>query len=172
MRQPRRSLRRQDLRNLVVYVVSFAALYGGFLLFRWTYFGELLPNTFYAKGGPSLRAIVALLTLQTDMIVKALDLMASVASRTLSGLAALALLAVTLYLMLARRFGRLSPGGLDYPNWISGHIPPASGRRHGRVSVRHQFCVVRLSLRRYGGLGTAGRAASDAAHARASLLPA
>ena len=34
MRQPRRSLRRQDLRNLVIYIASFAALYGGFLVFR------------------------------------------------------------------------------------------------------------------------------------------
>ena len=49
--------------------------------------------------------VVALLILQPEMIAKALDLMAGVASRSLSGLALLALLVATLYLMLARRFG-------------------------------------------------------------------
>jgi hypothetical protein len=104
MRRPRRFSWSRDVRSLLVYVVSFAVLYGGFLLFRWAYFGELLPNTFHAKGGPSLRAVIALLTLQPDMIATALDLMSGVVSRTLSGLATLALLTITLYLILARRF--------------------------------------------------------------------
>jgi len=101
-RQPRRPSR-HDLRNLLVYAGSFAALYGGFLLFRLTYFGELLPNTYQAKGGPSLHAVFALLTLQPDVIAKALDLMAGVASRSLTGLALLALVTATLYLAFARR---------------------------------------------------------------------
>jgi hypothetical protein len=102
MRQPRR-LTRSDLRNLLIYAGSFAALYGGFLLFRLAYFGELLPNTYHAKGGPSLRAVFALLTLQPDMIAKTLDLFGGVASRTLAGLALFALVAVTLTLGFARR---------------------------------------------------------------------
>ncbi len=103
LRQPRRPSRR-DLRNLLVYAGSFAVLYGGFLLFRLAYFGELLPNTYQAKGGPSLHAVVALLTLQPDVIAKSLDLMAGVASRSLTGLALLALVTATLYLAFARRF--------------------------------------------------------------------
>jgi hypothetical protein len=105
MRKPRRSRPRRDLRNLLVYIASFAALYGAFLLFRLAYFGELFPNTFYAKGGPSLRAVVALVTLRSDMIAKALDLMAGVAGPSLAGLALVTLSAVTLYLIFAHRFG-------------------------------------------------------------------
>ena len=105
MRQPRRFTRR-DLRNLLVYAGSFAVLYGGFLLFRLAYFGELLPNTYQAKGGPTLRAVIALLTLQPDMIAKTLDLLAGVASHSLAGLALFALVAATLYLAFARRLRR------------------------------------------------------------------
>jgi hypothetical protein len=40
-----------SLRSIVIYAGGFAICFGSYLLFRYMYFGDLLPNTFYAKGG-------------------------------------------------------------------------------------------------------------------------
>jgi hypothetical protein len=39
--------------RLLRYAAAFLLLFGGFLLFRRSYFGDLFPNTYYAKGGAS-----------------------------------------------------------------------------------------------------------------------
>jgi hypothetical protein len=50
--------RREGLRAIVrrgaVFGVTFTAVYGVYLLFRLTYFGDWVPNTFHAKQKPSL----------------------------------------------------------------------------------------------------------------------
>ncbi|MES1243771.1 MAG: hypothetical protein ABUT39_19355 [Acidobacteriota bacterium] len=98
------ALRRSGaLGRLLRYGAALALLLGGFLLFRWTWFGQLFPNTYFAKGGPSPEAYVDLLTLQPPMMGKVFDLFESVAGRgnvlLLAGLAA-----GTAYLIGARRF--------------------------------------------------------------------
>ncbi len=40
-------------RTLVWFVVSFAVIYGAYFVWRYSYYGYLLPNTFYAKVGSS-----------------------------------------------------------------------------------------------------------------------
>ncbi len=51
-------------RTVVWFVISFAAIYGAYFLWRYSYYGYLLPNTFYAKVGSSsdqlLRGLVYL----------------------------------------------------------------------------------------------------------------
>lgn len=37
----------------LIYSTAFACLFGVFLIFRRLYFGDLFPNTYYAKGGTS-----------------------------------------------------------------------------------------------------------------------
>ena len=89
---------RAGLSAFVSYGLGFVALYGGFCLFRWAYFGELLPNTFYAKGGPALSDLVSLITLQPPIVARILDLVAAVTGRGLAGLALLGALVGTVYL--------------------------------------------------------------------------
>jgi hypothetical protein len=86
------------------YGLTFALLLGGFLLFRWAYFGDLFPNTFYAKGGPNAKVYLDLVTLQPQMTAKAFELFESVAGRG-NVLLPAALLAGTAFLIGRRSFG-------------------------------------------------------------------
>lgn len=85
------------------YGVAFAVLLGGFLLFRWSYFGDLVPNTFYAKGGPNAGVYVDLVTLQPQMMAKAFELLESVAGQG-NVLLLAALVIGTAFLIGRRRF--------------------------------------------------------------------
>ncbi|MCX6031081.1 MAG: hypothetical protein NT169_17510 [Chloroflexi bacterium] len=96
----------QALHGLVLYGLGFLVLYGGFYLFRWVYFGDLLPNTYYAKGGPSLYDLVSLITLQPPIVARILDLVAAVTGRGLAGPVLLAALVATVYLASTRGLGR------------------------------------------------------------------
>ncbi|HVG08095.1 MAG TPA: hypothetical protein VNM67_10350 [Thermoanaerobaculia bacterium] len=86
------------------YAAVFALLLGGFLLFRWSYFGDLYPNTFYAKGGPNAKVFLDLVTLQPRMTAKAFELFESMAGPG-NVLLPVALLAGTAYLIGRGRFG-------------------------------------------------------------------
>lgn len=55
-----------------------ALVYGAFFLFRYLYFGAWMPNTYYAKGGPSLAILVPAITLQEPYLTKFLNLIVSV----------------------------------------------------------------------------------------------
>jgi hypothetical protein len=94
---------RSALGKLLRYSTVFALLLGGFLLFRWSYFGDLLPNTFYAKGGPNAKVYLDLVTLQPKMTAKAFELFESVAGPC-NVLLPVALLAGTAFLIGRRRF--------------------------------------------------------------------
>ena len=85
------------------YAGVFVLLLGGFLLFRWTYFGDLVPNTYYAKGGPNAKVYLDLVTLQPKMTAKAFELFESVAGPG-NVLLPVALLAGTAFLIGRRRF--------------------------------------------------------------------
>ena len=85
---------RRELAGLAAYGTAFGCLAGGYLAFRRIYFGELLPNTYYAKGGPETG----------DLLQRAIDLLSGVGARLGVGLA-LALVAFSVW--LARR-GALS----------------------------------------------------------------
>lgn len=58
------------LRALAMYAISLIVVLGGFILFRYLYFGDILPNTYYVKGGPSLKVLVPSLTLQGGYLTK------------------------------------------------------------------------------------------------------
>src|SRR4029077_17808953 len=99
----RRPLRRAAGR-LAAYAGAFALLFGSFLLFRVLYFGDLYPNTYYAKGSPSPLALLPLLTFQPAAVGKLFTLMYGVAG-TWGGLLLVALAAGTAFLAGRRRFG-------------------------------------------------------------------
>lgn len=64
-------------RALVRYALGFLPLVSAYVVFRVFYFGEFLPNTYYAKGGPTLRTIHAIVLLEPTMIEKVGDLSAA-----------------------------------------------------------------------------------------------
>lgn len=66
------------LTRLAQYVGSVLLLYGGFLLFRFLYFGRWLPNTYYAKGGPSSGDLWSAMTLRGQYLEKCQQLLESV----------------------------------------------------------------------------------------------
>jgi len=90
--------------NGIKYAAIFILLLGAFLLFRWSYFGDLYPNTFYAKGGPNAKVYLDLLTLPPQMATKAFGLFESVAGPA-NVLLLAALLGGTAFLIGRGRFG-------------------------------------------------------------------
>ncbi len=88
---------------LGAYLGLFGALYGGFLTFRWSYYHDWVPNTYYAKGGPTLQDFLNLILLRPEAISKVLDGLYAVAG-PFGGLVLLALVAMTVVLLTLRRF--------------------------------------------------------------------
>lgn len=66
---------RPMLKTIAVYMAGFTLIFGGHLLFRWLYFGNLYPNTYYAKGGPTWTDLWPALRLQGDFGLRFWDLM-------------------------------------------------------------------------------------------------
>ncbi|HET9228272.1 MAG TPA: hypothetical protein VFR31_16465 [Thermoanaerobaculia bacterium] len=90
--------------RIIRYGAVFALILGGFVLFRWSYFGDIYPNTYYAKGGPNAKVYLDLVTLAPKMTAKAFELFESVAGQWHVLLLA-ALLAGTAFLIGRGRFG-------------------------------------------------------------------
>jgi hypothetical protein len=60
----------RTLKHLAVFAVSLLIPVLAYEIFRLAYFGDPLPNTFYAKGGPTIRTATALLLLHPDAMLK------------------------------------------------------------------------------------------------------
>lgn len=84
--------RRPSRRALAAYAAAFGGLFAAFLAFRYAYFGDLVPNTFHAKGGPGLATLRELLLLTGEPAHQLADLAASVAGPL--GLPALGIVAL------------------------------------------------------------------------------
>ncbi len=93
--------RRASLRPIAAYAAVFAAGFGAFLLFRWNYFGDLLPNTYHVKGGGSAAALANLLLLTPDGFARIYELFYSTFS-LFGGLLMAGLAAGLIYLRLTR----------------------------------------------------------------------
>jgi hypothetical protein len=66
------------LKSLITYSLSFLAVFGSYLIFRILYFGEFFPNTYYAKGGPTLSVVKDALTLQPFYLSKIQEIFQSI----------------------------------------------------------------------------------------------
>ncbi|MEJ5225971.1 MAG: hypothetical protein WHV44_16040, partial [Anaerolineales bacterium] len=71
---------RAALRTGARYAAVLILLLGGLTLFRYLYFGDLLPNTFYVKGGSLTENLVNLLLLTPDAFQRIFELFYSVLS--------------------------------------------------------------------------------------------
>ncbi len=101
----RRGSLKRDIGNLYRAMVTFALLYGGFLAFRIATFRAPVPNTYWAKGGPSLEVVLAILTLQPEQVARWRGLLAGAAG-PLGDLLLAGVLAACAYLVARRRFRR------------------------------------------------------------------
>ena len=88
-------------KSLGVYGISMALPFGAYLLFRHIYFGEWVPNTYYAKPGVSIAAIFDLANLNGVGAAKFAELAAGIFG-PLPFLVPTALFAVLACLVLAR----------------------------------------------------------------------
>jgi hypothetical protein len=93
------------LLHLLVYLAALAVSVGGFIAFRLLYFHDLLPNTYYVKGGTILQDAGALLLLQPALAARISSLTFCVAG-PLGNLVLAGLLVITLYLLFTGRFQR------------------------------------------------------------------
>jgi hypothetical protein len=91
------------LGRIAAYAAGFAAVFGGYLAFRILYFGDLVPNTFHAKGAPMRGILIALLTFEPAIRELIADLLRSVAGSA-GVLLAVALAAGCAVLAIKRRF--------------------------------------------------------------------
>lgn len=91
------------LTSLLLYTFVFFIIYGSFLLFRIYYFGDFFPNTYYAKGGPSLNTLIKLFVWHPDVYSKLYWLLKSVVSY-LSGPFFILLCTATAYFLLIRNY--------------------------------------------------------------------
>lgn len=57
--------------NLLIYFIPIIFLYGGFVYFRYLYFHDIHPNTYYAKGGPDFENLKSLLLIKSEILIKA-----------------------------------------------------------------------------------------------------
>jgi hypothetical protein len=94
-------------RALVWHLGGLLPALGAFVAFRWWYFGDVVPNTYYAKGGPTREVLSQLLWLQEPMIEKLLDLVQSVTGWRAKGWVMVALLGATAWLAGRRVLGRV-----------------------------------------------------------------
>lgn len=77
--------RMPQLRGPVRYTVGVGSVFLAFIWFRWRYFGELLPNTYYAKGGPTWQTVGDLVSLREPIVAKLLGLMEAIGGRWAGG---------------------------------------------------------------------------------------
>jgi hypothetical protein len=52
------------------FLLSLGVVLGGYLLFRYLYFHDIYPNTYYVKGGPTMEMALDVLWMQGDMLTK------------------------------------------------------------------------------------------------------
>ena len=66
-----------SLKQFGIYTGGFTLLFGPYLLFRGIYFGQIYPNTYFAKGGPTFEVIVNALSLQPFYLSKLQEIFSS-----------------------------------------------------------------------------------------------
>jgi hypothetical protein len=86
---------------LLMYGVAFVMVYGPFIVFRLTYFGVPLPNTYYMKGGLDLQDADNLLDSLLQLLPKARNLLQSI-GKGFGDILPPLLLIGSLYLMITR----------------------------------------------------------------------
>lgn len=64
-----KTLRKKIYNSLFLYVGVFALVFGSYMFFRYFYFGDIFPNTYYAKGGAVSLSIFGWLTKISALLI-------------------------------------------------------------------------------------------------------
>lgn len=64
-------------KTLSWYLASFTIVFGTYFLFRIIYFGEILPNTYYAKGGPTWSGVWRALVMEQTYLNKLQEILST-----------------------------------------------------------------------------------------------
>jgi len=91
------------IRRLWKFGITTLGILGSFMLFRMIYFGDIMPNTYYVKGGPGLKDVIDLLTMQKEYLVKLQQLLQSVLGEWLWLLIPITLLTLLIVSVRLRR---------------------------------------------------------------------
>ncbi len=70
------------LHSFLSYTSTVVLLIGTFILFRYSYFGELFPNTYYVKGGPTITKLIQSILLQGINLTKMQEIVSSLFGAT------------------------------------------------------------------------------------------
>jgi hypothetical protein len=89
-------------KKLMVFIISAMLPVVACTIFRIFYFGDIFPNTYYAKDGPTIRDIFRLVCLAKEYLDKTYDLFYGIFSWR-AGLGILILLVGSFYLLLGRK---------------------------------------------------------------------
>lgn len=90
------------MRGAARYVIGFGSVMSAFVLFRWSYFGEFLPNPYCAKGGPGWRTVEDLIVLRDPVPAKLFGLMEALGGQWLGWWLLGLVCAVTVWCWLGR----------------------------------------------------------------------
>ena len=94
-----------ELPSLAWFAVAWLGPWGSYLLFRYSYFGDIYPNTYYAKGGPGASAVLDLLLLRGRARTDTMELLYSLVGSWAPWVGILAA-ALVLHRLLRWRYGR------------------------------------------------------------------
>jgi len=72
-------------RTTLLFISSAVLPVGLYLVFRYFYYGDIFPNTYYAKGGPNISHVTALVLLHASIVEKIMHLASSIMGVTFSG---------------------------------------------------------------------------------------
>lgn len=93
---------RTAVRKLAVFGVAAVVPVLLYLVFRRAYFGDFVPNTYHAKGGPSPRDLIHLAFLTREQIDRTYDLLSGMFSWR-AGLVGVVLLSLATHVLITQR---------------------------------------------------------------------
>lgn len=92
--------------HICLYLVALGVVYGGYLMFRYFYFGDLLPNTYLVKGGPTIETVLRILTFAPEIREKLLSLVSGliISNNLLTSLLIFSFFFIVVFLLKTRKF--------------------------------------------------------------------
>jgi hypothetical protein len=106
-----RALTRRELRPWLALFIAHSTvavtLVGAIVGFRWLYFNDVFPNTYYMKGGPTLASIGSTVWLLPDTVLKIRELAQNIAGAKGATWFLVLVFAGTTFLISVRHFHRI-----------------------------------------------------------------
>ena len=95
------------LAPFIAYSTVALTLVGALVGFRWFYFNDVFPNTYYMKGGPTVESIGSIVWLLPDTLLKIWDLAQAIVGAKGATWFLVLVFASTIFLITVRHFHRI-----------------------------------------------------------------